>query len=300
MKLKKLFKREDGNAIILFTLAITALIAVTGLVIDGGMLYMTKTHLQKTANAAVLSGAQELTNDDTRVREIVEETLAHHDELDSMTGIIILPETKVTVQLEKPVDMTFMRLFGVETVDVKARATARIATMGRAIGAAPLGIDERIELIYGQEYTLKVDETGVDTGNFGILALDGPGARTYKETLLNGSSQEISVGDIVNTQTGNIAGPTKEAVDILVDSCDNMYERDCRRILLIPVYRPYNHNQNQLKQVEITGFAYFYILERMNHRDKTIRGIFLKRTGSGYEVEDAVNRGAYTVKLTKD
>ena len=300
MKVKKILKREDGSAIVLVTLAITALIALTGLVIDGGMLYMTKTHLQKTANAAALSGAQELTNDDSYVREVVEETLTYHEELDSMSGINILPETKVTVQLEKPTEMTFMRIFGIETIDVQAKATASIATMGSAIGAAPLGIDERIDLVYGQEYTLKVDERGVDTGNFGILALDGPGARTYKETLLNGYSEELAVGDIVDTQTGNIAGPTKEAVDILVNSCDNMYERDCRRILLIPVYRPYNHNRNQLKQVEITGFAYFYLSDRMDQHDKTIKGVFLKRTGTGFEVDDAVNRGAYTVKLTND
>ena len=59
----KLFKKENGNALVLVSLAMMALLAMGGLAIDGGMLFMTKAQLQKAANAAVLSGAQELTHD---------------------------------------------------------------------------------------------------------------------------------------------------------------------------------------------------------------------------------------------
>jgi hypothetical protein len=114
-----------------------------------------------------------------------------------------------------------------------------------------------------------------------------------------GFDGEIKIGDIINTQTGNIAGPTKSAVDYLISTCSDMTDRDCPRILLIPVYVPYNVESNQMKQVKITGFAYFYILEPMNSLDKTIKGIFLKRVGTGFQLEDAENNGAYTIRLVE-
>ncbi|PKR77268.1 hypothetical protein CEY16_11055 [Halalkalibacillus sediminis] len=300
MNFKSFFKNERGHAAVIVTFSFTALLAMTGLVVDGGMLYMTKTHLQKTANASVLSGAQELTADDElTVRQIVDETLGHHEELDSFSGIIINLDEKVTLELQKPVNTVFMKLFGIDSIDVEARATASLGKMGRAIGAAPLGIDESVQLNYGEEYSLKVDAGDSDTGNFGVLALDGPGAQTYEQTLLWGSDYELTVGDVLDTQTGNIAGKTRSSVEELVNSCENMYERDCRRILLIPVYKPYNHDQNQMQQVEITGFAYFYISEAMSHDDDTIRGTFIERTGTGFELDEAVERGAFTVRLTE-
>ncbi|TFB19617.1 hypothetical protein E3U55_10700 [Filobacillus milosensis] len=298
--MKYLMKSEKANATFLVTISFTALLALTGLVVDGGMLYMTHQHLQKAANASVLSGGQELTQEEEVVRQIVDETLEHHDELSSFKGITIVKENRVTLELEKPVETTFMKLFGIDSVDVEVRATARVGPMGRAKGVAPLGIDESIELIYGQEYTLKVDEHDSDTGFFGALAIDGTGASTYKETLINGSLSELKVGDIVDTETGNMAGPTNKAVKTLVDSvCENMYERDCPRVLLIPVYKPYNHDQNQMKQVEITGFAYFYVTEPMDKHNKTVTGVFIERTGTGYELDEAVDRGAFIVRLTE-
>ncbi|WP_188207730.1 TadE/TadG family type IV pilus assembly protein [Alkalibacillus aidingensis] len=300
MFFKRFFKRERGQTVVLAAISLTGMLAMLGLVIDGGMYYVERTHLQKAANAAALSGAQELTTEDERiVRGIVDDTLTHHDELDALSGVIILLDERVTVELERQFTTTFMSLFGIDSFDVNVQATARLGTMGRAIGAAPLGIEESIEIVPGEEYVLKVDEGEVDIGNFGVLALEGPGARTYKENLLEGFQEELSVGDVVNTQTGNIAGPTKEATDILINSCDNMYERDCKRVLLVPVYQPYSHDNNQLKQVKITGFAYFYITEPMNDKDKTVKGVFIERAGSGFELEEAVDRGAFTVRLSE-
>ncbi|MDG5790059.1 pilus assembly protein TadG-related protein [Evansella sp. AB-P1] len=298
-KLLKLIKSEKGNVLVLVSIAFTGILTMAGLVIDGGNLYVTKSHLQKVANAAVLSGAQELVAEsETEVETIVQAILQYHEEELSLDHLDILLDDSVTVELEKPVPLAFSRLLGMETVNVSAKATARIGAMGRAYGAAPIGIDDSIELEFGELYQLKVDEEDVDTGNFGILALEGPGANTYKDNLLNGFQGELAVGDIVDTQTGNIAGPTKDAVDILVAGCSSMYERDCSRIILVPVYTPHNHTQNQMKEVEITGFAYFYI-EQYDNSDKTIHGYFIRRADTGFEDPSASNKGAYSIRLTE-
>ncbi|MFC4409731.1 pilus assembly protein TadG-related protein [Chungangia koreensis] len=298
--LKRFIRDEDGNILLLSVFLFLAFTAFAGLVVDGGQLYMNKTHLQKVANAAALSAGQELTTKDPKVVEdLAKEIVDKHGELSSLQNVDIILERKVTVKLNKPVKLFFSSLFGVDSIDVPAKATAKIGVIGRGYGAAPIGINESMELVYGQEYTLKVDETGSSTGFFGILAIEGPGAKTYEQNLMHGFDGELKVGDIVNTQTGNIAGPTKTGIDYLVNTCSDMNDRDCPRILLVPVYKPYNYTTNQLKQVEITGFAHFYISGPMNSQDKTVKGVFMKRVSHGFEMDQAVDKGAYALKLVE-
>lgn len=302
-RLKSLIHRQQGSSIVLIGLSMAGLMAMTGLVIDLGGVYVAKTQLQKAANAAALSGAQELTNDETTVTSIVMEVLSQHGEVDSLAEQQVEMERKVSVRLERQVALVFSGIFGLDEVPVKVRATAVIESMGRATGVAPLGIDDSIPLVFGQEYRLKVDETEVDTGNFGILALGGTGSNTYEMNLKYGYQDEIKVGSIIDTQTGNVVGKTKAGVQERINQCPypvgETYHRDCARVILIPVYTPYNVEVHQVKQVKITGFAYFYISAPMDDFDKTIRGFFIKRAGTGFNEPNAGNNGAYSIRLTE-
>lgn len=294
---------QNGNAAVLTGLTMAVLLSFTALVVDGGMLFVTKAHLQKTANAAVLSGVQELTESEEKVKAVVDEVLAYHDEAGSHQATAVVLGQKVTVELRKEVKLGFSRIFGVDTAAAAAKASAEIGFMGSAVGAAPVGIDESIPLEYGKQYKLKVDETEVAAGNFGILALGGGGARTYEDNLKYGYQNELKVGDIIDTQTGNIAGKTQTGIQLRIDDCPypagELFHRDCPRILLVPVYRPYNVNGNQIKQVEITGFAFFYVKSPMDMHDKTINGEFLKRADTGFIKPGAVDRGAFAIRLTE-
>ncbi|HWO77052.1 MAG TPA: pilus assembly protein TadG-related protein [Bacillus sp. (in: firmicutes)] len=302
-RLRELWENESGNVLVLVSLSLMALLAMTGLVIDGGMVYQTKSHLQKVANAAALSGAQELTNNQEKVEEVVYETLAKNDQSAVLKNLDITMEEKVAVDLEVPVSLAFSKLFGMDQVMVKAHAAAELRTMGRAAGAAPLGIDKSIPLEYYKEYELKVDQHDNDTGNFGVLALGGTGADTYEYNLRHGYQQEIRVGDILETQTGNIAGKTRTVVRERVNGCEenprDVNVRECSRVILIPVYEPIDYQGNQLKQVRIVGFAYFYITDPMDENDTSIRGMFIERAGTGYEEPGALERGAFSIRLTE-
>lgn len=300
---KRGLAEETGSTIILAALAMLVLLVMTGLAIDGGMVYMTKSELQKTANASVLSGAQELTAYEAKVEEVTREVVAAHQDGSSIQSLSIEMEKRVAVDLVKTVDLAFSKLLGMETVKVHAHSAAELRTMGRAVGAAPLGIDDSIALEYNREYQLKVDSGDVQFGNFGILALGGTGARTYEENLRKGYQNELSVGDIIPTQTGNIAGKTREVIREKVNGCPefprDLNKRDCSRIILVPVYTPYNHDGNQMKEVKITGFAYFYITDPMDSKDTSIKGLFIERAGTGYEENAGVNKGAYSIRITE-
>jgi|GEM_PF-697159 len=303
-RLQKLMSGEWGNVSVLTSLSVVALLAMTGLAVDGGMLMAAKAQMQKAANAAALSAAQELTNTEAAVRAVAEEVLRRHGEDAHLDMLDIVLEDKVRIGLSDHIPLGFAGIFGIDSARVSVSAAAEIGVMGAAMGAAPLGIDENIELIYGQEYKLKVDQTGVEAGYFGILALGGPGASTYEDNLRFGYKGLIKIGDILDTQTGNIAGKTRSSIQERVTNCSYSIEevqdhRDCSRVLLIPVYEPYDFTSNQLKKVKVTGFAYFYITEPMSSKATYITGKFIKRTGTGFFDSGAVDKGAYVIRLTE-
>ena len=298
-----ILKEQRGSALLIVSITIIVLLSIAALVIDLGSLFVSKTHLKKTANAAVLSAAQELVNSETAVQSILNSVLQAHNEVESLVNTTINQGYEVSVALRKQVSLTFSKLLGFDSSPVEAVSTAQILQMGRGTGAAPIGIDESFEPEFNKTYKLKVDQTEVDTGNFGVLALDGPGAQTYEDNLRYGYSGEIKVGDIINTQTGNIAGKTRTVINEKINACPyppgDLDHRDCPRILLVPVYRPNFYTNNQLKNVEIVGFAFFYILEPMSNTDTSITGMFIKRVDTGYTDSNAVNRGAFSIKLTE-
>ncbi|SFE96587.1 pilus assembly protein TadG-related protein [Alteribacillus iranensis] len=293
----KLHREERGNAIILMAFALMIAITFLGVVIDGGHLYVTKSHLQKTANAAALSGSQELTHSEGDVREVVNEVLEAHEEIGSLGELQITMEESLTVNLEKNVPLFFSSLFGIEMVDVRSDATAELGVISETTGAVPFGIRETTTLNYGETYSLKVDSGDATGGNFGILALEGPGARVYEETLREGFQETLRVGDVVRTQTGNISGPTRDGVNYRMNDNCGMYDRDCDRIVTVVVFRPIG-NQTNYREVEVRGFAYFYLLEQMDRKDDSVRGKFIKWVGSGAVTGGAADRGAYSARLT--
>ncbi|MEH7251644.1 pilus assembly protein TadG-related protein [Neobacillus niacini] len=303
--LNRLLKEERGSTLILAAISMMVVLAMAGLAIDGSLLYMTKSKLQKAANAAVLSGAQDLPNSTARVTNSVNYVINAHKEADSLTNLDSSTGEEVSVELTKEVPLTFARIFGYEKVDVKVHATAGLYPIGSAVGVAPLGIDETklSQLGFYGEHQLKVGPSESEYGNFGILALEGPGAKTYEDNFRHGYQSEVKIGEIVDTQTGNIAEKTRDVVKERTDGCTqppgDYSMRNCSRIIMVIVYKPHNYTGGQMKQVKVTGFAYFYIKDPMDSKDTSITGVFIKRTGAGSYVQGSANTGAYTIRLKK-
>ncbi|MBW5447515.1 hypothetical protein GE107_15765 [Cohnella sp. CFH 77786] len=304
--LRKLMREQQGSTIVLVGFAFTLMLAAAGLVVDGGTVYVAKMQLQKTANAAALSGAQELTGEQSKVEAVVDDILDRHHELSSKTKTEIQMNSTVRVFLKKEVPLSFSGLLGYKSVSVKVQAAAQIQPMGSAQGAAPLGIDRSIVLHVNTPYRLRVDSGSSDTGYFGVLALGGNGASTYEDNLKYGYKDIISVNDQIYTQTGNITGATRDGVKLRIDSDPyplwdytqpgTLPNRDSPRILLIPVYEPVG-TSSQLKQIRVTGFAYFYVLAPMSQTDTEIYGVFFNYADTGFVKPGADNRGAYAIKL---
>lgn len=301
--LQKLHRNERGNVLVLAVAALSIIIVMFGLVIDGGHLYMTKSHLQKTANAAALSGAQEIPNESAAVHKVVNEVLTSHNETSSLLDSNI-EGNELHVEVGRDVPLFFASLFGQESLPVEVEAKAGLAPLAEGVGAVPLGIDESTSLVYGEKYDLKVDSGDSEAGNFGVLALEGPGAQNYEQSLTDGYQESLAIGDIIPTQTGNIAGPTRRGIEHRINNCpypEGEYQhRDCPRVMLVIVYQPHEKSTNQLRSIKVTGFAYFYVTDRMGNNDDSISGIFIRRAGPGTTSPSTPpDRGAYAIKLTE-
>lgn len=308
--------KQDGNVAVLTALLITGLLGMTAVVVDGGTLYATKMHLQKTANATVLSGAQELTNTEASVRDVANHILYDHGEELSLQQLSVAMKDRTTAKIKKDVTLGFSRVLGIDKAPVSVKATAELVPLGAAIGAAPIAIEDR-NFVYNQEYTLKVDNDLAINGNFGIIDLpynqgnkcqdkDGKqqGSDLYECNLMLGYQQMLSVGDVVTTKTGNVAGNTLNGVEYRLSLPDpyanSAYKGpDCPRVLLIPVYTNPQYNGGQLKEITISGFAKFYLSAPFNKQDKEIRGTFMEGPFRGTTKPGAINRGAYAIKLTE-
>jgi hypothetical protein len=305
---KKLMREQQGSTIVFVGLTLTLLLTAAGLVVDGGTMYAAKSHLQKTANAAALSGAQELTSDKSKVEAVVDDILNQHGEQSSETGTDIQMKSSVRVHLSKQIPLAFSGLFGKKSVTINVQAAAQILPMGSAMGAAPLGIDKSIDLHENTPYRLRVDSGDSTNGYFGVLALGGTGASTYEDNLKYGYKNVIEVDDKIDTQTGNITGATRDGVQLRLNKDPyplwdytqpgTLPNRDSPRILLIPVYERWpTDSTGQLKQIRVTGFAYFYILAPMNDNDTEIYGVFFDYADTGFAKPGADDRGAYAIKL---
>lgn len=304
-KYLRIFKEEEANGLVWFIFFFFILTGITGLVVDGGVLYKTKSELRKAANAAVLSGAQELKNNDTQVETVVNRILKEHNEENSLKDLSINHDStnKVSITLRKDVPLYFMKLFNLKSTPVSVKSSAAIAPMTRTSGAVPFGIPENVHLEFGMPYELKVDAGDQINGNFGLLALSGPGAANYENDLMYGYQNELGVDDVVPTQTGNVEGKTVRGVNYRIDNSPtteyNPAYRDDPRVIKILVYVPEETSVNQLKSIRIKSFAYFYLTEPMGHNDSSVKGYFIEKTGTGIGDPTAPNNGAYAIKLVE-
>jgi Flp pilus assembly protein TadG len=296
----RILKDQTGSAIILVALMITAFFSLLALVIDGGNLYLEKAKIQKVVDAAALAGAQELPSNSQQADQQARATIEKNNE-DVTNYSINFNENYKSIEVigKKSQPLFFASALGFTDVNLEAKAKVTLAPVTSAIGVVPVGVEYDTDLQFGTQKKLKVGDSTV--GNFGALVLTAPGAKDYVTDFKYGYSFELKVNDILDTQTGNIVGPTESAVDYLIGFCPNAtytnVSSGCKRVVLIPVYQPVYINQNQVKQVKVVGFAFFFIEEVTS--DSEIVGRFIKKSYSGAHSSSQQDYGAYGYKLSR-
>jgi len=153
--------RDDrGSVMVVVALAMTALLSMVALAVDVGMLFTARGEAQRVADAAALAGAGAFLDgwDSSWVEEVAVSNAVEYGALNTVRArsVEILPEDvevdmtthRVTVTVRRTADRGsavgtwFARVFGVEEVDVAARATAEAAPAGAAICLKPFTLPD--------------------------------------------------------------------------------------------------------------------------------------------------------------
>lgn len=125
---------EDGAVLALTALFLVGLVALAGLVADGGLVFAARRDLQNVADAAAAAGAMEVDEaayrasggatvvlDAAAAEQAATASLMDEDGTDhavSVTG------ARVEVEVVRQAPTAFLRVLGVEHVEIRARAVA--------------------------------------------------------------------------------------------------------------------------------------------------------------------------------
>lgn len=322
---------DQGSIVILVALGLTVFLGFGALVTDIGLLYAQKASLQNAVDAAALAGVQELPSDPSQAVQIAQD-YAIRNNAQNVSIQLEANNLEISVTAQKTVPTFLAKIWGITSEQIDATAKSMMLPPNSVSGAVPLSVQNQ-DFQYGALYTLKTgsgtQNTGVIGGQlygwFGPLDLTGGGAKDYETGLANNYQGTLKIGQILNVENGNMSGPTQQGVKARLDqdtrvpknTFDN-YDRNAPEIIYVPIVSYVNYDQNAVYQVQIVGFAAFF-LEGVsgNGNDSMITGRFIKtliadgKTGGTLsdllELEQALQNGnssedfgVYTPKLVKN
>lgn len=306
---------QRGLALVMVAAAMVALVGFTALVSDIGLLVVKRQQLVNTMDAVAMAGAQALP-DETNATTVAEDyaRFNHFDPDDpsyplnvSFTGTG--NQKIISVSGKKNVNMIFAKVLGISSETITASASAQKQALTSFTGVIPLTVKDTTvdSLSNGQEFDLKTDNPLVGPGNFGPISVGSdtdydnkdPGASAYKNNLIHGTTQTISVNDQLLTKPGNMPGPTSQGLDGRIghDTCTiTNYTADCPRIVIVPVYRDEPYVLNGRTCITVSGFASLFITEV---HGANVKAIFIEKLEEGESGPSQTNYGVQKPTLIK-
>jgi Flp pilus assembly protein TadG len=201
-------KRENGQAMVLTVLFLAGLLGMAALVLDVGSWFREKRQLQLTADAAALAGAQVLPGSPSGATSLAFQYAQTNGRPVTASDVSITSDLSsndsITVQAKSTAPGFFSKLFGINSVNVGASATARAGFASQALYVAPMVVNRTHPLLggsgcpcFGQQTTLDFSKMGAP-GAFGMLNLVGGngtvGASQLASEILDGFNQYLPLG----------------------------------------------------------------------------------------------------------
>ena len=143
--------RERGQVLAIFALALVAIIAMTGLVIDGGSTFVQRRDMQNVADAAAMAAAYDYANNKSPSSAVAAAKAAAvaNGYSEGVDGVVInvsvnegAAATTVQVDVRRPHRNHFSGIVGMAQWDVATTATSLTGPPNQAIGAGPLIFNE--------------------------------------------------------------------------------------------------------------------------------------------------------------
>ncbi|MDP2949754.1 MAG: pilus assembly protein TadG-related protein [Chloroflexota bacterium] len=130
--LRRFSADEGGQVIVMVAITMVGLVAVVGLVSDGGLVFAQRRDLQNVADAAALAGAMQVDEGAYRASGsvVLDEQAAYRaavgyleDEGGLDYSVVVRP-AGVEVAVSRQASTGFLRVVGIDSVEIGAKATA--------------------------------------------------------------------------------------------------------------------------------------------------------------------------------
>ncbi|MDD3364950.1 MAG: pilus assembly protein TadG-related protein [Syntrophomonas sp.] len=306
-KISEFLRNEKGTVVVVLAIAMSVLAGFTALVTDVGFKYFNEAKLVNALDSAVLAGVQELPADP----QLALEQAVNYADLNGILGgessfQVDVSNRSVSGTANRQLGLFFARVLGFETTQVSASSKARIAPISSTGGIVPFGVIKEA-YTFGQEVTLKEGAGDQSySGWFGALRLGGTGALVYRDNIKYGYPEIISIGDVLEIESGNMSGPTRAGIEYRLDECHhvpqcsiNSYVHGCSRILIVPMVNIEDINEGgHPASVRVVGFAAFLVNEYIgNGQESNVVGYFINYVASGTTSENGSDFGLYGSQL---
>ena len=196
--------RERGQILVIFVLALVAIIAGVGLVIDGGFTFAQRRAEQNAADLAAFAGANALLNGQNATAA-AQATAVDNGYTNGSSGVTVdvaVTSTTVKVDITAPHANYFAGVVGQPTWDVSVTATALAGVPKNFVGVAPFILSQEIF----------DPETGFPFAPYA----DPDNPIAYEKTTGQGSDTPLTTFNMAwtNLGTGNVSTKdVKDAID---------------------------------------------------------------------------------------
>jgi Flp pilus assembly protein TadG len=301
-------RNQRGQAFVVTVLMITALLGLTALVLDAGSWFRAHRQLQATADAAALAGAQQLPDNPGDAQSLANDYAAKNTS--GLTGVTVtlsktyVPDDTIRVHVAKPAEGFFSKIFGIDSVDEGAGATARTAGMKSALYVAPIVVNKLHPMLnncagpcFGPSYqtTIPVGQTGAP-GAFGLVNLDPQtqgttGASKLADWIRDGFDKYLDIGAYASDP--GVKFNSNEIQDAMTARIGTE--------MLFPVYDTLT-GQGANAQYHIIGWVGFFVTAiAPSGNNGTVSGYFTRVIWTGIQASSAggggPNYGARAVQL---
>jgi Putative Flp pilus-assembly TadE/G-like len=201
----KRLRSERGQAAVLTIVFIAGLLGAMAMVLDVGSWFRAQRATQSAADAAALAGAQELPESPGTANTFASQYLIANGGGDAAITFSTknLANDTISVGVKRQAPGVFAKIFGINSVDVAAHASARSGGIDEAQYAAPIAVDRKHPLLnckplpcFRTQTTLDLLKTG--PGAFRLLNLDaskgGTGGKIDENWILRGYDGFMPLG----------------------------------------------------------------------------------------------------------
>ena len=188
------YRSERAQSLVIVLVFMTVLIGMAAAVLDVGSWYRADRKLQANADAAALAGVQELPESMAAAQD---EALAYADDNDGGVEArnvkfrtTLIPHDTIEVTAERPAPGFFAKLFALDSVQVRAKAVARVGVLSRAKWAAPIAVDWKHEKLQCKPTPCWNEATRIDfnktgPGAFRLINIDSSHGGTGSSDIGN-------------------------------------------------------------------------------------------------------------------